>query len=64
MLIEFITEIEKKKKKRKKIKHILGMGSTNTENYNNDDFYSCKRMTWHIHTKSIVLHQSDTKRCV
>ena len=37
------------------------MGSSNTENYNNNDFYSYKRMTWHIHTTLIVLHQSDTK---
>ena len=26
--------------KKKHIKHILGMGSSNTENYNNNDFYS------------------------
>ena len=57
MLIEFITEIGKKKKK---IKHILGMGSSNTENYNNNDLYSYKRMTWYMHPTSIVLHQSDT----
>ena len=36
VLIEFITETGKKKK----IKYILGMGSSNTENYNNNDFYS------------------------
>ena len=35
VLIEFITETGKKKK----IKYILGVGSSNTENYNND-FYS------------------------
>ena len=35
VLIEFITETGKKNK----IKYILGMGSSNTENYNNN-FYS------------------------
>ena len=34
MLIEFITEKSEKKQ------HILGMGSSNTENSNNSDFYS------------------------
>ena len=37
MLIKFITEIGKKKEK---IKHILGMGSSNGEIYNKNDFYS------------------------
>ena len=36
MLIEFITETGGKKSK---LKHILGTGSSNTENYNNN-FYS------------------------
>ena len=36
VLIEFITETGKKKK----IKYILEMGRSNTENYNNNDFYS------------------------
>ena len=62
VLIEFITEIRKKEK----IKHILGMGSSSTENYENNDFNSFyKRMTcMHKHTTSIVLHQSDKKRCI
>ena len=30
------------------------MGSSNTENYNNNDFFSYKRMTGHIY----ILHQS------
>ena len=34
--MEFITEIEKKKH----IKHILGI-EVETENYNENDFYSC-----------------------
>ena len=34
MLIEFITEKWEKKQ------HILGMGSSNAENNNNNDFYS------------------------
>ena len=34
--MEFITEIGKKRK----LKHILRMGSSNTENYNNNNFYS------------------------
>ena len=42
MLIEFITEIRKKEK----FKHILGMGSSSTENYESNDFNSFyKRMT-------------------
>ena len=36
MLKEFITEIGKKEQ----IKNILGLGSSNTENSNNNDFYS------------------------
>ena len=35
VLTEFITETGKNKK----IKYILGMGSSNTENYNNEDFH-------------------------
>ena len=27
--------------KKEQIKHIFGTGSSNTENYNNNDFYSC-----------------------
>ena len=38
MLIEFVTENGGKKEQ---IKHIFGMGSSNTKNYNNHDFYSC-----------------------
>ena len=56
VLIEFITETGKKKK----IKYILGMGSSNTENYNND-FYSYLQKTWSIHTQSTILNQSDTE---
>ena len=36
MLLGFITEIGKKEQ----IKHILGMGSSNTKNYNDNNFYS------------------------
>ena len=44
-----MTETDKKEE----IKNILELGSSNTENYNNNDLYSyLKRITWHI------LHQS------
>ena len=46
LLIEFITETGKKKK----IKFILEMGSSNTENYNNNDFYSYLQKNDLIHT--------------
>ena len=36
------------------------MGSSNTENYNND-FYSYLQKTWSIHTQSTILNQSDTE---
>ena len=36
--------------KKKHIKHIFGMGSSNTENYNNNDFYSYLQKNGLIYT--------------
>ena len=41
VLTEFITETGKKK-----IKYIFGMGSSNTESYNNNDFYCYLTEEW------------------
>ena len=46
VLIESITETGKKKK----IKYILEMGRSNTENYNNNDFYSYLKKNDQIYT--------------
>ena len=52
MLKEFITEIGKKEQ----IENILGLGSSNTENYNYKIFFlTYKKMTRHINTTSIIL---------
>ena len=56
--MEFITEIDKEDQ----IKIILGLGSSNIENFNNDFYSYFKRMIWRIHTTSIIMHQSNTKR--
>ena len=51
------------------IKNILGPGSSNTENYNNNDFFSYLQNKELTHTyfnidTLIILHLSGTKRCV
>ena len=57
MLVEFITEIDKKEQSM----NILGLGSSNTENSITIFVLTHKRMTWHIHTTSVILYQPDAK---
>ena len=48
---------------KKRANNILGLGSSNKESYNDNDFYFHLQRNGLTHTGSIILQQAGTKRC-